>query len=56
MKTQAIKNDKINRVYYKTFKIKKCKKCARCGWLIEGGTIATQWNNINIFTHIKCEH
>ena len=47
---------KIKKSTYKNKKLKKCKKCARCGWIIECGTVATQWNSINIYTHIKCKN
>lgn len=46
----------INKPTYKNRKLKIGKKCARCGWWIESGEMATQWNNINIFVHIKCNN
>jgi hypothetical protein len=53
---QSLKYEKINKVTYKNKNLRIGKKCARCGWWIESGEMATQWNNINIYTHINCEH
>jgi hypothetical protein len=52
----AMKSDVMNKVTYKNKKLKTGRKCQRCGWWIESGEMATRWNNINIYTHIKCEN
>ncbi len=51
-----MKSDVMNKVTYKNKKLKTGRKCQRCGWWIESGEMATRWNNINIYTHIKCEN